>query len=210
MPRRPASCLDGSDLGRRQRKRQSFVETSHERTADQVFHTDLGGLHVSLSENQSQLHAKQLVEDEPTASSHCLGNRLGSMNAGHRRIAVHEIVPVEHRHGKRVEESSTLRRNRSPQCLGHEGAHVAGLETALVGLRVDGDDRPGLVADKIDHRIRHLTLASKEADLAEDHGLGPGRQLTLSPCLVEEAHVEVGRAIGDGDGDHHPPTPYPP
>ncbi len=85
--------------------------------------------------------------------------------------------------------------------------------SALPDCGYTGDDGAGVLAELAEHvddRVGELALALVRLDLAEERGLGPHRQLTLTPRLVEEDDVEQRRAVVDRCIDDHPTLAAPP
>ena len=97
------------------------------------------------------------------ATSLC-GHRLGGVDAGERLGPGHQVVAVEHPVGHGIGQTPA---GRPPQGLGHPVADLPGGQARLLGLRVDGHDAPGAVADEVDDRVGHLLAPAEQLDLAE-------------------------------------------
>jgi hypothetical protein len=124
---------------------------------------------------------------------------LGQVDLAQRPVAVDDLEAVAPAVVERVGDAAS---GDDPlQRPGDRRGEVPRREPGLLRLRVDGDDPPGLVADQVDDRVRHLATALVELELPEEHGLGADRELAAAPRLVEERALEVARAVEHVDLD---------
>jgi hypothetical protein len=63
-------------------------------------------------------------------------------------------------------------------------------DAGLLRLRVERHDPAGLVPDQVDDRVGHLTTATEQLHLAEQHRAHAGPQLAFAEGLVEEGHLQ--------------------
>ena len=79
----------------------------------------------------------------------------------------------------------------APQRLGNKAHDVVGVETRLLGLGIDRNDAPGLVADQIDDGVGHLTLIAKERELAVDDRMSPWTSWRSRQCWLKNVSFMV-------------------
>ncbi len=158
-----------------------------------------------LAQHEGDLHAQQLVEDEPAAGGLGRLHRVRVVDGGEGGAAVDEVEAVEPVLGHGVGEGPG-----PGQGLLDETGQLPRVETALLrGLGVDGHDPTGAVTHQVDDRVGHLPPVAEPLQLPEERGLGARPQLLRPPPLVEEDHVEVAGAVEHVDLDDHLPLPGP-
>ena len=183
-------------LGARERERKRVVEAAHQLAVDLVTDALRLTLQRALAHHQRELQPQQLVEDEALARRLGGGHRLRRVHVVERPRAADDVEPVEPFARQRVGELAG-----AAQRLLDPVTQLPGRETGLVGLRVDGHDAPGAVADEVDDRVGHLPPAPVGLELAEEHRVGALLQLLGPPRLVEERAAQVAAAVEHVDLD---------
>ena len=178
------------------------MEGRHQRPVDPVGEADPALLEGPLAGHEPELHAEELVEDQPAGGPVVVGLGLGPVDAVVGPGAVGEVEAAEDLRGDRVVELPG-----PPQGLVDELLELPGGDVGLARLRIDRNDHARLLADAAEHvdgRVRHLVLAPVVLELAEEGRLGADGELLRPPRLVEERDVEVRGAVVDDRLDQAP------
>ncbi len=87
-------------------ERQPLDECAYERPVDLVTDARLLGFERALAGDETDLHAQELVEDEPALGRVQLAHRLGAVDGAQRGAAVEEVARVEERLVERIGEAA--------------------------------------------------------------------------------------------------------
>ncbi len=199
----------------REHERKLSDKCREQRAVDGVANPRLLRRERTLAGDEPDLHAEELVEDEPSPRLRQLLTGPRTMDRPQRDVARDEVMRVDDVRvgGERIGKPPFLALRERVR---DQRAHLPRQDVGLSRLRIDGHDHAGLLvgdtrpAHDVDDRVGHLTLPAVDVELAEERGLGADAQLLLAPRLIEERDVQHGGAVVDDRFDDRLAVARPP